>query len=571
MNFDNLHLVEPLLKAVTACGYEEPTPIQRETIPPVLAGRDVLGCAQTGTGKTAAFALPILQRLYTERKQQTGKRAIRALVLTPTRELAMQIYENFQEYGKGMQLRSCVIFGGVAQRPQTENLRRGVDILVATPGRLCDLINQGYIALNQLEVFVLDEADRMLDMGFITDVRKVIALLPEKRQTLLFSATMPFEVETLALTILNNPATVKVDPVSSTVDTIDQSLYMVDKMNKKNLLADILQQPEVKSALVFTRTKHGADRVVRDLSREGINSMAIHGDKSQAARQQALADFKRGKIHVLVATDIAARGIDIAGLSHVINFDLPNEPEAYVHRIGRTGRAGMEGIALSFCCIDEMKDLRGIEKLVGRKIPRLTSKWPMGVFTETVKQPRQPRAPRMAAGEVQRTYSKPMRSSNSFGDRKPSRPAQPRTRTQGSGYQTDRDGMGQARPQRAPRANAVQGSGYQRDRNAVPSSAPRATRTSMPQATAMKATPLERPTRTSSVRKSSSFDGSSRSSYGASHSSTHSAASGSTHSKSYESNGAKQRTYQGDKPASESYGHKRRYPRRPLATGEDRI
>ena len=390
MNFDELPLLPQLLTAVKACGYENPTPIQRDTIPTVLAGKDVLGCAQTGTGKTAAFALPILQRLYQERP--AGKtRNIRALILTPTRELALQIQENFVAYGKRLPLRSCVIFGGVGQQPQVEQLKRGVDILVATPGRLNDLIGQGFISLAQIEIFVLDEADRMLDMGFIHDVKKVIALLPDKRQTLFFSATMPAEVEKLAMSILKNPVSVKVDPVSSTVDAIDQSLYLVDKANKKHLLADLLRRPEVESALVFTRTKHGADRVVRELSREGIQARAIHGDKSQGARQEALAQFKQGKIHVLIATDIAARGIDIAGLSHVFNYDLPHEPESYVHRIGRTGRAGHEGVAVSFCCIDEMKDLKAIEKLIGKQIPRRESQWPMQVLTETVKQPPQPR------------------------------------------------------------------------------------------------------------------------------------------------------------------------------------
>ena len=390
MNFDELPLLPQLLAAVKACGYETPTPIQRDTIPTVLAGKDVLGCAQTGTGKTAAFALPILQRLYQERPSGKG-RNIRALILTPTRELALQIQENFVAYGKQLPLRSCVIFGGVGQQPQVEQLKRGVEILVATPGRLNDLIGQGFISLAKIEIFVLDEADRMLDMGFIHDVKKVIALLPEKRQTLFFSATMPAEVEKLAMSILHNPVSVKVDPVSSTVDTIDQSLYLVDKANKKHLLAELLRRPEVESALVFTRTKHGADRVVRELSREGIQARAIHGDKSQGARQEALAQFKQGKIHVLIATDIAARGIDIAGLSHVFNYDLPHEPESYVHRIGRTGRAGHEGVAVSFCCIDEMKDLKAIEKLIGKQIPRRESRWLMQVFTETVKQPPQPR------------------------------------------------------------------------------------------------------------------------------------------------------------------------------------
>ena len=424
MNFDELPLLPQLLTAVKACGYETPTPIQRDTIPTVLAGKDVLGCAQTGTGKTAAFALPILQRLYQERP--AGKtRNIRALILTPTRELALQIQENFVAYGKRLPLRSCVIFGGVGQQPQVEQLKRGVDILVATPGRLNDLIGQGFISLAQIEIFVLDEADRMLDMGFIHDVKKVIALLPDKRQTLFFSATMPAEVEKLAMSILKNPVSVKVDPVSSTVDTIDQSLYLVDKANKKHLLADLLRRPEVESALVFTRTKHGADRVVRELSREGIQARAIHGDKSQGARQEALAQFKQGKIHVLIATDIAARGIDIAGLSHVFNYDLPHEPESYVHRIGRTGRAGHEGVAVSFCCIDEMKDLKAIEKLIGKQIPRRESQWPMQVFTETVKQPPQPRPSkreRMAAEAVR--PSQPAKRPEKA-ERKAARPEKP--------------------------------------------------------------------------------------------------------------------------------------------------
>jgi len=390
-----MNLMEPLLEAIELCGYQTPTPIQQETIPPVLQGRDVLGCAQTGTGKTAAFALPILQRLMKQGHRK--ERPIRALVLTPTRELALQIYENFISYGKKLPLRSCVIFGGVGQQPQVDALRKGVDILVATPGRLNDLIGQGHISLSQLEIFVLDEADRMLDMGFIHDVKRVIAQLPEKRQTLFFSATMPQDVEKLALSILTDPVTVKVDPVSSTVDTIRQYLYMVDKANKKHLLADLLSKPNVESALVFTRTKHGADRVVRELSRAGIAAKAIHGDKSQGARQEALSQFKKGKIHVLIATDIAARGIDIAGLSHVFNYDLPNEPESYVHRIGRTGRAGHEGIAVSFCCIDEEKQLKDIEKLINKKLIRLESRRPMQVFTETVKQPRMSRKERLEA------------------------------------------------------------------------------------------------------------------------------------------------------------------------------
>ena len=394
MKFNELGLIAPILKALTAQGYAEPTPIQRQAIPPALKGRDVLGCAQTGTGKTCAFAAPILQRLHAD--VVVGPRYIRALILTPTRELALQIQECFEAYGKNLPLRSAVIFGGVGQQPQVDQLNRGVDILVATPGRLNDLIAQGHIRVERLDIFVLDEADRMLDMGFIHDVRKVISHLPSQRQTLFFSATMPAEVEKLATSLLSRPVTVKVDPVSSTVDAIDQSLYLVDKANKKLLLAKLLRQPNVESALVFTRTKHGADRVVKELSRAGIEARSIHGNKSQSARQQALADFKGGRVRVLVATDIAARGIDIAGLSHVFNYDLPNEPEAYVHRIGRTGRAGRDGIAISFCCIDEMKELKQIEKLIGKTLRREQSEWPMQVFEETVKEPRPPRPSREA-------------------------------------------------------------------------------------------------------------------------------------------------------------------------------
>ncbi len=394
MKFTEMPLIAPILKATREAGYEEPTPIQRETIPHVLAGKDVLGCAQTGTGKTAAFALPILQKLYTV-PAADGERKPRVLILTPTRELAIQIQENFQLYGAHLPLKSCVIFGGVSQVGQVEQLKRRPEILIATPGRLNDLIGQGYITLSRVEIFVLDEADRMLDMGFIHDVKRVIAQLPKKRQTLFFSATMPGEVETLAMSILNDPVSVKVDPVSSTVDAIRQTLYMVDKNNKKFLLADLLKKPEVENALVFTRTKHGADKVVRELEKMGVPAMAIHGNKSQNARQAAMGQFKNGSLKVLVATDIAARGIDVIGLSHVINYDMPNEPEAYVHRIGRTGRAGLGGDAVSFCCIDEMKQLAAVEKLIGRKIPRKESAWPMEVFTESVKEPRPPRPARV--------------------------------------------------------------------------------------------------------------------------------------------------------------------------------
>ena len=369
MNFKELNLSAPLLRAVQEAGYETPSPIQAAAIPPVLSGRDLMGCAQTGTGKTAAFALPMLDRLTAQAPRRKG--AVRALILTPTRELALQIGESFEAYGKYLALRSTVIFGGVGQAPQVEALKQGVDILVACPGRLNDLIGQGFVDLSALEIFVLDEADRMLDMGFVHDVKKVIAKLPAQRQNLMFSATMPKEIEQLAAGILHDPAFVKVDPVSSTVDRIQQSLYYVEKGNKKFLLPWLIQnlQPPVANALVFSRTKHGADKIAKDLTKQGIPAAAIHGNKSQTARVTALEDFKAGKTKVLVATDIAARGIDISELSHVFNYDLPEVPETYVHRIGRTARAGADGTAVSFCAPEEQEYLAGIEKLNRRKIP----------------------------------------------------------------------------------------------------------------------------------------------------------------------------------------------------------
>ena len=367
MTFKELNLIAPILQALETGGYTQPTPIQQQSIPIILSGKDLLGCAQTGTGKTAAFALPMLQLLSAE--TATPKyRHIRALILTPTRELAIQIGESFATYGKHLNLKHTVIFGGVSQGAQTTALRNGIDILIATPGRLLDLIGQRFIDLKNITHFVLDEADRMLDMGFIHDVKKVTALLPAKKQTLFFSATMPPEIQKLANTILVSPQKVEVTPVSSTAETVSQYLYHVDKKDKRKLLAFILKNKDVKSALVFTRTKHGADRVAGDLIKDGITAEAIHGNKSQPARQRALSNFKTGQIRVLVATDIAARGIDIEALSHVINFELPNVPETYVHRIGRTGRALAEGIALSFCCEEEVDDLKSIEKLT-RKIP----------------------------------------------------------------------------------------------------------------------------------------------------------------------------------------------------------
>ena len=369
MTFKELNLSAPLLRAVQEAGYETPSPIQAAAIPPVLSGRDLMGCAQTGTGKTAAFALPMLDRLTANAPRRKG--AIRALILTPTRELALQIGESFEAYGKYLKLRSTVIFGGVGQAPQVEALKKGVDILIACPGRLNDLIGQGFIDLSDLEIFVLDEADRMLDMGFVHDVKKVIAKLPKERQNLMFSATMPAEIEQLAAGILRKPAFIKVDPVSSTVDRIQQSLYHVEKGNKKFLLPWLIKnlQPPVVNALVFSRTKHGADKIARDLTKQGIPAAAINGNKSQTARVTALEDFKAGKTKVLVATDIAARGIDISELSHVFNYDLPEVPETYVHRIGRTARAGADGTAVSFCAPEEQEYLAGIEKLNRRKIP----------------------------------------------------------------------------------------------------------------------------------------------------------------------------------------------------------
>ena len=366
MDFSELQLIRPLLRAVKEAGYSSPSPIQQKAIPPVLAGRDLLGCAQTGTGKTAAFALPILQRLS---RTQPAEKGIRALILTPTRELALQIDECFAAYGKYLKVSHTVIFGGVGQAPQVAALQKGVQVLTACPGRLNDLIGQGFVDLSHLEVFVLDEADRMLDMGFIHDVKKVIRQLPAKRQNLLFSATMPKEIEQLAAGILQKPVSVKVDPPSSTVDRIDQSLYRVAKADKKRLLALLLADPSVKNALVFSRTKHGANAIAAFLTKQGIEAAAIHGNKSQSARVAALEGFKSGRLKALVATDIAARGIDISELSHVFQLDLPEVPETYVHRIGRTGRAGAEGTAVAFCSPEEEEYLAAIEKLIRKKIP----------------------------------------------------------------------------------------------------------------------------------------------------------------------------------------------------------
>jgi ATP-dependent RNA helicase RhlE len=369
MTFQELDLIEPISRALTEEGYTKPTPIQSKAIPFILKQQDLLGCAQTGTGKTAAFAIPILQLLQNKPLEKWEKSRIRTLILTPTRELAIQIGDSFAAYGRHTDVKHTVIFGGVGQKPQTDALHRGVDILIATPGRLLDLINQGFIKLNQLEIFVLDEADRMLDMGFVHDVKKILKLLPAKRQSLFFSATMPPAIMTLADTILTRPAKVEVTPVSSTADTINQSVFFVDKSDKNSLLLHILSDQSIATALVFTRTKHGADKVVKVLRKAGVTSEAIHGNKSQNARQNALKNFKSQTTRVLVATDIAARGIDVDDLTHVINYEIPNIPETYVHRIGRTGRAGAKGIALSFCDAEEKAYLKDIHKLIAKNIP----------------------------------------------------------------------------------------------------------------------------------------------------------------------------------------------------------
>ena len=367
MSFDELGLSEPLLRAIVTEGYKTPTPIQTQTIPHILAGRDLLGCAQTGTGKTAAFALPILQRLDTARRP-ASQSSPRVLVLSPTRELAAQIGQSFAVYGRHVHFRQAIIYGGVNQNPQTRALSRGVHVAIATPGRLLDLMNQGHIRLDQLEVFVLDEADRMLDMGFLPDLKRIIAKLPAKRQSLFFSATMPGPISELARGLLNDPVRVSVTPPASTVELIEQRVLHVDRANKRALLDRMISQPACDRVLVFTRTKHGADKVAEQLARTGVSADAIHGNKSQASRERTLGRFRNGSLRVLVATDLAARGIDVEGISHVINYDLPVEPEAYVHRIGRTGRAGATGIAVSFCDSSERAALRAIERLVRQTI-----------------------------------------------------------------------------------------------------------------------------------------------------------------------------------------------------------
>ncbi len=413
-NFQTLGLIEPLLKAIQEEGYTTPTPIQAESIPIVLEGKDLLGCAQTGTGKTAAFTLPILQLLVKSKTQERRKK-IRSLIVTPTRELAIQIGESFNAYGRHTGLNCTVIFGGVGQGPQVTALRNGVDVVIATPGRLLDLMNQGHLNIREVEIFVLDEADRMLDMGFVHDVKKLLAVLPKKRQSLFFSATMPPEIVSLANTILFHPLKVSVTPVSSTVDIIVQSVYFVDKVNKNALLIEILKNTAIKTALVFTRTKHGADKVVNLLIKNNIKAEAIHGNKAQNARQRALTNFKAQTTRVLVATDIAARGIDVDELAYVVNYEIPNIPETYVHRIGRTGRAGAGGTAISFCDAEERAFLKDIEKLIAKKVPVIENHpFPMTNFNP-IKEAKQQgrvnsghaRSKAMANGGQKRHFSRP--------------------------------------------------------------------------------------------------------------------------------------------------------------------
>jgi ATP-dependent RNA helicase RhlE len=419
MTFKQLELIEPILKALEEEGYQIPTPIQAKAIPVVLQGRDLFGCAQTGTGKTAAFCLPIIQYIANHPDRH---HPIRALILTPTRELAIQNSDCLKAYGKYTSLRSAVIFGGVGQKPQTDALERGVDVLIATPGRLLDLIGQGFISLKSLTCFVLDEADRMLDMGFIHDIRRILPLLPVKRQSLFFSATMPPEIEKLADSILHNPAKVEVTPPATTVDSIDQSLYYIDRGDKPELLKSLLSDKSLESVLVFTRTKHGADKVARFLNSSGIGAEAIHGNKTQNARQRALTNFKDHTTRVLIATDIAARGIDVDHLSHVINYELPNEPETYIHRIGRTGRAGNSGVALSFCDAEEMPFLKDITKLIGKQIPVAGGKpFAADVVKQAVQQQKEVKLQNQQRFQQMRSARKqsPSQRSSSASHRKP--------------------------------------------------------------------------------------------------------------------------------------------------------
>jgi ATP-dependent RNA helicase RhlE len=441
LRFTDLKLIDSLLQSLNQEGYEIPTPIQAQAIPHILAERDILGCAQTGTGKTAAFALPILQLLNgipSRSQSKSQRRAIRCLVLTPTRELAAQIAESFDRYGSNLGLTNTVIFGGVGQGPQTSALRRGIDILVATPGRLLDLMEQRYVELSDIEIFVLDEADRMLDMGFIHDVRRVIRVLPRERHSLFFSATMPPDIQRLAGEILRNPVKIEVTPVATTAEKIEQSIYFVDQSSKQNLLENLMRDPSIARALVFTRTKHGADRVAKFLNRSGVPAEAIHGNKSQNNRTRALNNFKQGLTRALVATDIAARGIDIDGVTHVINYEIPNIPESYVHRIGRTARAGAEGIAISFCDREERSFLRDIERLIRMQLKVET----LPVLTPS---------PRTAVDAT------PARPESSDRPRRPQSSRPPSSRSQGSRDQS------RSSQSRSPRSNDGRSQGGRRD------------------------------------------------------------------------------------------------------------
>jgi ATP-dependent RNA helicase RhlE len=417
MLFENLDIIKPIQKALQDEGYSKPTPIQAKSIPHLLEGKDLLGCAQTGTGKTAAFAIPILQRVYNEQKNSRGPRTIKAVVLAPTRELAIQIEESFTAYSQYMDIKSLVIFGGVSQNSQTRALREGVDILIATPGRMLDLYSQKFINLSKVKYFVLDEADSMLDMGMIHDVKRIISHLPQVRQNIFFSATMPNEISKLANSIFKDPIKVEVAPVSSTTETVKQSMYFVSKKQKRALLIDLLKDKSIQSVLVFSRTKHGANKITTDLLKVGIEACAIHGNKSQNARQLALSNFKEGKIRVLVATDIAARGIDVDELSHVINYDLPEVAETYVHRIGRTGRAGHTGCAMSFCSMEERGYYKSIEKLINKKIPVIKDH-PYEASSNDVAEVVEKRNPRSNSRGNNRGNSNNQRSSSSRSNNK---------------------------------------------------------------------------------------------------------------------------------------------------------
>ncbi|MCT1398404.1 DEAD/DEAH box helicase [Paenibacillus sp. p3-SID867] len=420
MTFQDLNISPVILKALAKENYKTPTPIQAQAIPAVLAGRDLLGCAQTGTGKTAAFSVPMIQLLNEQPPKPGMARRIRALVLSPTRELALQISDNVKAYSQFTKLRSTAIVGGVSQKTQERALQQGADILIATPGRLLDLMNQKRVDLQHVEILVLDEADRMLDMGFIHDVKRIIAKMPSKRQTLFFSATMPAEITQLVKTLLQNPIKVEITPVSSTAERIKQSVYLLETGNKQKQLNELMKDPSIVSALVFTRTKRGADRVVRDLTKVNISAQAIHGNKSQVSRQTALKNFKSGETRVLVATDIAARGIDIDELSHVINFNLPNIPETYVHRIGRTGRAGLSGTAISFCEVDEVPFLRDIEKLIGKSIPEVKDHaFPMSGSLRAAKVDRSPKSGSAKPGRAKSAAVRPTAKPKADATRKP--------------------------------------------------------------------------------------------------------------------------------------------------------